>query len=824
MKVARVFVAVAVACGIAAAGAAWAQTPPPPNHKHYDTPADYQPQPGKPLAPRLQNLGVHTFPVSTTNQQAQLFMNQGLNLTFGFNHAEAGRAYTEAARLDPKLAMAYWGQALVLGPNINAPMDPADEPKALELVKKAVALKANATPREQAYIDALTARYTGKAEDRVAADRAFADAMRRLVEQYPDDLDARTLYAEALMDLRPWNYWTRDGQPYDETREIEKQLTYVLEKNKYHPGALHLWIHLWEATDTPERAEAEADRLLPLMPGAGHMVHMPAHIYQRVGRFQDAIDVNILAARADEDYIAQCRAQGIYPLAYFPHNLHFIWMGATAAGQSRLALESAERLARAVPREAVKDVPILQGFLVVPYWARVRFEKWDDILADPGPEHDTPFTRGVWRYARAMAFIGKDRLDEAERELNELRKVLEDPSLEGQVTFSSNSGIAILRIAPEVVAGHIAARRKDWDRAILHLDRAVRYEDALIYQEPHDWHAPVRNDLGNVLLAAGRPDEAEAVFWEDLKKFPENGWSLFGLMHALKAQGKTEDARMIEARFNKAWKNADYTRAVPTAAAAVQLKNGLRLHYVQQGPTSGPAVIMLHGYSDSSFSFSRVLPLLPSSIRVIVPDLRGHGQSARADDGYGMDAMARDILELMDALNVPTATVVGHSMGSFVARRLASLAPERITRMMLAGAGLSAQNPTLREVQSAVNALQDPVDRTFVREFQYGTVSKPVPAEFMERVIADSLTLDAATWKAVFAGMATYTPAETEITMPVLILAGDRDAVFPLAEQREVAEKMPCARLKILEGIGHAPQWEDPHRFAAELLAFITPS
>jgi tetratricopeptide (TPR) repeat protein len=558
---------VLVSCFAAAPGALLAQTPPLPNHKHYDTPPGYgQPQPGKPLAPRLQNLGVHTFPVSTRHSRAQLFINQGVNLVYGFNHAEAARAFAEAARLDPNLAMAYWGQALVLGPNINAPMDPENEPKAHELVRKALAMKARATPRERAYIDALATRYTGKAEDRQNADRAYADAMRKLVAQYPGDLDARTLYAEALMDTRPWNYWTRDGQPYDDTREVEAALTQVLSKHKNHPGALHLWIHLWEATDTPERAEAEADRLLPLMPGAGHIVHMPAHIYQRVGRFQDVIDANILAAKADEDYIAQCRAQGLYPLGYYPHNLHFIWMGATATGQSKLAMESATKLAGAIPHDALNTVPILQGFVVVPYWTMVRFEKWDEILADKGPQHDTPFTRGVWRYARAMALTAKGQLPEAERELEQLRGILADPSLNGQVTFSSNSGTAILRIAPEVVAGLIAAGRKDWDRATLHLDRAVRYEDTLIYQEPHDWHAPVRNTLGNVLLAAGRPDEAEAVFWEDLKKFPENGWSLLGLMNALKAQKKGGEAALIERRFAKAWAKADFKRTTTAAA------------------------------------------------------------------------------------------------------------------------------------------------------------------------------------------------------------------------------------------------------------------
>ena len=534
------------------AGSAAAQ-PPVPQHKHYERPAGYgqAAAPGMPLAPRLQNLGVHTFRVSTKSVRAQQFINQGLNLSYGFNHAEAGRAFAEAARLDPKLAMAYWGQALVLGPNINAAMEAADEPKALELVKKAVSLKSNATPRERAYIDALAARYTGKAEDRQKADRAYADAMAALIKRYPNDADAGALYAESLMDLRPWNYWTRDGQPYDETREIQTVLGTTLALNKNHPGALHLWIHLWEATDTPERAEAEADRLLPLMPGAGHVVHMPAHIYQRVGRHADVISANIAAAKADEDYIAQCRAQGLYPLGYYPHNLHFIWMGASAIGQEKLALDSAHRVVNAIPKEALGTVPILQGFVVVPYWTMVRFGKWEDILADSGPRHDTAFTRGVWRYARAMAFTAKGQLPEAEKELAELNAQLKDESLKGQTTFSPNNGLAILRIAPDVVAGEIAAKRKDWDKATLHLDRAIRYEDALIYQEPPDWHAPVRQNLGAVLLEAGRPVEAEAVYWEDLKKNPDNVWSLSGLVQALKAQNKNEDAGRIEMRLQK---------------------------------------------------------------------------------------------------------------------------------------------------------------------------------------------------------------------------------------------------------------------------------
>jgi hypothetical protein len=401
------------------------------------------------------------------------------------------------------------------------------------------------------YIDAVAARYTGRADDRAKADKAYVAAMERLIAAYPDDLDAQVFYAEALMDLMPWSYWTRDGQPHVGTRHIIASLERVLARNKQHPGALHLWIHLWESTDTPERAEAEADRLLPLMPGAGHIVHMPAHIYQRVGRHEDVIRVNQMAAQADEDYIAQCKAQGLYPLGYYPHNLHFIWMGATSSGQKQLALASARKLADQVPREALAAAPILQGFLAVPYWAMVRFEQWDAILADQGPDHKTLFTRGVWHYARAMAFTAVDRLDDAGRELVALRELVANPDMKKEALFSNNSGFTILRIAPEVVAGEIAAKRRDWDAATGALDRAIRFEDALLYQEPHDWHAPARQNLAAVLLAAGRADEAETVSWEDLKRHPENVWSLQGIVRALDAQGKTDEARLVEARLRK---------------------------------------------------------------------------------------------------------------------------------------------------------------------------------------------------------------------------------------------------------------------------------
>src|SRR5918994_701565 len=437
-----------------------------PNHVHYKKSADQdKPSPTGALAPRLQNLGKHTFPVTTKSKEAQLFMNQGLNLSYAFNHAESARAFKEAARLDPDLAMAFWGQALVLGPNINAAMDPASEPIALEAIKKAIALKAKASPREQAYIDALAERYSGKAEDRAARDKAYAEAMRKVYERFPDDLDAATLYAESMMDLRPWGYWSRDGQPYEGTAEVVSVIEKVIERNPNHPGALHLYIHLMESTDKVDKAEGPADRLLTLMPAAGHMVHMPAHIYQRVGRYADAARSNEMAIAADEDYISQCRAQGLYPMAYYPHNLHFLWFAATADGRSKVAIEAARKTASRVDDETLKAVPLLAGFRVVPYYALTRFGKWDEMLREPAPPAFSPYATGIWHYGRGIALVAKGQLQEAEQELAKLKEILNDASLD-QPLFSPNTGRAILSIAQEVLSGEITAAKKDYHQAV----------------------------------------------------------------------------------------------------------------------------------------------------------------------------------------------------------------------------------------------------------------------------------------------------------------------------------------------------------------------
>ncbi|KIO48726.1 lipopolysaccharide assembly protein LapB [Nitrosospira sp. NpAV] len=506
--------------------------------------------------PRLLNLGSHTFPVSTRSKSAQQFMNQGLNLSYAFNHAEAGRSFREAARLDPLLAMAYWGQALVLGPNINAMMESKDETAALDLVRKAASLMAKASPRERALISALEKRYTGSSEQRKENNRAYADAMREVHTRFPDDLDIAMLYVESMMDLNSWGYWMRDGYPLEGTAEIVALTESVIRRNPRHPGAVHMYIHLVEPTSTPERAEKAADTLLTLMPAAGHAVHMPSHIYQRVGRYADAIKSNQLAIAADEEYLSHSHAQGMYRVMYTPHNIHFLWFAATMDGQSRLAIESARKVAGAIDDAALETVPGAGTFRVTPYWAYAKFGKWNEILQEPAPPATNAFLKGGWHYVRGLAFAATRQLPQAEQELEALRGILQNGSLDWPL-MSLNTARDVLSIGPEVLAGEIAAARGQFDSAIAYLDRAVRIEDALVYTEPSEWQSPPRLALGAVLLEAGRAAEAETVYWEDLRKNRNNGWALYGLLQTLRAQKKDDQAALVEARFRNAWARAD---------------------------------------------------------------------------------------------------------------------------------------------------------------------------------------------------------------------------------------------------------------------------
>ncbi len=511
-------------------------------------------------APLLQNLGTHVHPVSTKSPLAQRYFNQGLILHYSFNHAEALRSFEAAAKADPECAMAHWGAALTLGPNINAGMDKESVPIAWEHLSKALALSVKSSERERAYVQALAKRYDKDPNaDRSKLDEAYADAMRDLAKRFPDDSDAGALCAEALMVLHPWDFWTRDGKIKPWTEEITNLLETVMAAEPNHPGACHLYIHAVEASRTANRATAAADRLRHLVPGAGHMVHMPSHIYIRTGRYADGSEANEAAIKADQDYVSQCHAQGIYPLAYMPHNWHFLWACATLEGRSERAIEAARTMADRVDSKTMRGpgMSTLQHYKATPILAYARFGKWDAILGEPEPEKDLPYLRSVWHYARGLAFTRTGKLAEADAELAKLRAFAEDPTMKQFSVWDINYGDKLLGIASAVVEAEIAAARKSWEPAIAALRRAVEMEDSLRYDEPSTWHHPVRQILGAVLLEAGKPKEAEEAYRQDLLEYPENGWSLFGLHLALKAQGKTFESEKLKGRFDLAFKRAD---------------------------------------------------------------------------------------------------------------------------------------------------------------------------------------------------------------------------------------------------------------------------
>lgn len=518
------------------------------------------------LTPLLKGLGNYSMNIPAADAKARKFFDQGLNLYYGFNHLEAFRSFKEAARLDPAFAMAYWGQALTLGPNINAAMDAADAATVFAAVQKAQALKAGASERDQMLIDAIAKRYTEEAPaDRTPLDKAYADAMREVASKFPNDPDVITLFTESLMDLHPWDYWHKDGSPKEWTLEITKYIDRALAININHPGANHLVLHVYEASAYPEKAMASADRLESLMPGAGHMVHMPSHIYIRTGRYADGTKVNERAVKQDEAYIEQCDATGIYPLMYYPHNIHFIWACASLEGNGKQAIEAADRLAEKTDTKLLRTPgwAVLQHYKLTPLYARVRFGKWDDLLAASNPVEGAKYPEAITAYARGLAYARKGNGRSANNELLSLRILCEDSSLEQEKIIGINSVLSVMKIAERVLTGEVAASEGRYDEAIAALKTAATMEDALIYQEPYDWHQPVRQVLGSVLLEAGKPAEAERYFREDLKMFKDNGWSLTGLKASLIKQGKQKDAKEVDAKLRKAFARADVR---PTSA------------------------------------------------------------------------------------------------------------------------------------------------------------------------------------------------------------------------------------------------------------------
>jgi tetratricopeptide (TPR) repeat protein len=507
--------------------------------------------------PLLTDLGTYSHKITTSSPQAQAYFDQGLRLTYGFNHLEAQRAFREAARLDPACAMCYWGIALTYGSNYNSPTDPDREKGATVAAQKALALAARATPAERAIIDALTRRHqVGK--DRAMLDKAYADAMRVVARNFPEDLEAGTFFADAMMNLRPWNLWTPDGQPQPGTTEIVAALERVLAIDPNHPGALHLYIHAVEASQEPGKAAGAADRLRGLLPGAGHLVHMPSHIYFRVGRYADATAVNVDAAAADRAYFARSEASPIYRGMYYPHNLDFIWLSVAMEGRSADTVRAARDFAAAVPMEMVNQMSDMETAPVAPIVALVRFGRWDEILALPAPPETLPYVRGVWHYARGLAQSGKGQREAAQAELAALTRIRDGVSADRTIAgfFKTKE---MLTLAAEALAGELAARRGDTAAAIRHLAEAVRIQDGHWFTEPPPWYYPVRQSLGAVLLQAGRAAEAEAAYRTDLRRNPENGWSLYGLAQALRAQGRAAEAAAVDARFQRAWARADVT-------------------------------------------------------------------------------------------------------------------------------------------------------------------------------------------------------------------------------------------------------------------------
>ncbi len=503
--------------------------------------------------PLYNSLGNHSRTITTTSSAAQAYFDQGLRLQYAFNHAEAIRAYEKALSYDAECAMCWWGIALASGPNINAPMDEASGRRAFDAIQKADELsKSGGSTVERRLIEALAARYDANpAADRAPLDRAYAQALEQLVSAYPDDSDMLTLHGASLMNLNPWNYWSGgygDRKPNNGTPELLASLERALELSPNNPGACHYFIHAVEAA-YPERAVECADRLAALMPGAGHIVHMPGHIYIRVGRYRDAVTANDHAVHSDESFIADQSPMGLYPMAYYPHNYHFMAFAATMAGMGDKAMEAANKVAPRVPFEVAQQVYWLQNAVVLPQLTGVTFGRWEDVLAVEMPHPELGPATAMALYARgtSLAALGRDREAAAERSrLAELATEI-DPSDENPV----------VQIALLALDGELALRSGNASDAVSFFESAATIEDEMLYEEPPLWYYPIRHSLGRALLEAGRPADAERVYRYDLLRFPDNGWSLYGLAQSLEQQGKRSELADVKRRFKAAWSGAD---------------------------------------------------------------------------------------------------------------------------------------------------------------------------------------------------------------------------------------------------------------------------
>jgi len=500
----------------------------------------------------LEGLGNHRFEVSSKVPEVQRWFDQALMLTYGFNHDAAERSFLKATQLDPECAMCWWGASLVLGPHVNAAMDPNNNAKAWERLQKAKALAPKASEREQAFIRALESRFAEHPpEDRKPLDEAYAVAAGELAKARPDDLDAAVFHAEALMDLQPWDYYDAQLNPKGGTATVVSTLESVMQRDPDHAGALHLYVHAVEASADPQRGVVAADRLRTLIPGSGHLVHMPAHIYARVGRWQDAVVANQKAIEADDAYLAACRANatGVYPLGYVPHNHHFLWFAASMQGSEAIARAAAEHTSERTNLPDLMRQPGfegLQNFWMTPWFERVRFARWDEIAGLPNPAPDLPYVTAIWHYAQGMAAVRQGRMDDARKHHDALAALAADPVLAAQLMWDRY---------PLSHGAIIAERTLGSELALAALQTAVAEEAKIPYDEPPGWHAPTRLAYGSALLAAGRAAEAETAFREELRRNPGNGWSLQGLVTAMEAQKR--DASAERAQLDQAWAHAD---------------------------------------------------------------------------------------------------------------------------------------------------------------------------------------------------------------------------------------------------------------------------
>ncbi|WP_029037238.1 tetratricopeptide repeat protein [Salinimicrobium xinjiangense] len=512
------------------------------------------------VAPLLEGLDVLHYPITTDNPKVQQYFNQGLVLSYGFNHAEAARSFYYASKLDPECAMCYWGFAYVLGPNYNAGMEPDNYERAFTAVQKAKELSGKVTEKEKDLINALVRRYVAEpVEDRRDLDLNYSAAMKELYQKYDEDPEIAALYAESVMDLYPWNLYDKNGEPREWTPAVITLLEKVMKEYPDHPGAHHFYIHATEASNKPERAILSAKKFDDgLVPGAGHLIHMPSHTYIQTGDYHKGSLANIKAVKVDSAYVTTCHAQGAYPLVYYPHNYHFLAATATLEGNKDWALMGADKLAEKIHPDIMKEPgwSTLQHFYMIPYFVEVKFGEWDKILGKE-VEDSLLYPEAISRYARGMAYLGKKDIPNAKAELQKLEILAKDERLKEMTIWEINSMETIVDIAKKVLKGEILASEGNYEQSIRVLKEAVALEDGLNFQEPPDWFFSVRHNLGAVQTEAGKYADAVKTFEEDLKILPKNGWAQHGLKLAYKNMGDRERVDQLEGDLARSWATAN---------------------------------------------------------------------------------------------------------------------------------------------------------------------------------------------------------------------------------------------------------------------------